>query len=116
MWQLVRDDLDVVHYSIQRLSDFELGMDALREIFANAPNALNFVLFSTSGIHGSYTTIEDVESDISEGKEPRSLTFVIVQPRMVVLRYGNCLPKTAEDVAFLKMLREKSREAMATIG
>ena len=116
MWQTVRDDLDVVHYSIQRLSDATLGMDALREMFKNAPNQLNFVLFSTSGVHGTYTTIEMIESEILEGQEPSQLTFVIVHPRIVVMRYGNCIPQTLEDVAFLKMLREKSREAAVGIG
>lgn len=72
---------------------------------------LNFVLFSTSGVHGSYCSIEDAEAEPALG-----VTFLIVQPRIVGVRYGNCEPRTTEDFAFLKALRASSREAVASIG
>jgi hypothetical protein len=116
MWEHVAQNSDITAYSLQKLTDKNLGMAALRELFANEPNRLNFVLFSTSGVHGTYTTIEDIETEILIGEEPSELTFVIIQPRMVTMRYGNCAPKTVEDIAFLKMLREKSRESVSKIG
>lgn len=88
------------------------GMAALRELFPDGEaNDLNFVLFSTSGVHGTYATIEAVEDEPAIG-----LTFLVVQPRIVGMRYGNCEPKTPEDFAFLKKLRASSWRAVATIG
>ena len=46
----------------------------------------------------------------------RIVTFVIVQPRIVTLRYGNCEPITPDDFAFLKKLRESSWAAVREIG
>ena len=99
------------HYTISAVNDDE-AMDLLRKIFPEAQaNDLNFCLFSTSGVHGTYATIEDVESGESE-----ALTFMVIKPRMVSVLYGNCIPKTDEDFAFLKQLRESSSKAMNGIA
>ncbi len=113
-WQNLRqDDIDSVYYSVLRLTGD--GMAALRELFPNGQaDDLNAVLFSTSGIHGSYCTIEDVERG-GEGA-PSNVTFVVIQPRIVCMRYGNVEPRTPEDFAFLKRLRETSAQALAGIG
>lgn len=103
-------DPDSPYYCVMKLVGD--GMAALREMFPNGEaNGLNFVLFSTSGVHGTYATIEAVEDKPAIG-----LTFLIVQPRIVGLKYGNCEPKTPEDFAFLKKLRASSWRAVATIG
>lgn len=117
------------HYNTYGTKD-EDGMAALRQIFPTPEdvNEMNFVLFSTSGVHGMYTTIEEVEAEIAQVAlgvtedeygdpigEPL-LTFLMIQPRIVCLRYGNCQPKNAEDIAYLKALRAKSREVFPTIG
>lgn len=106
------------HYNIFSVRD-ENGMDALREFFPDGKaNDLNFVLFSTSGVHGSYLTIEDAEQHVTAPTEDTSglLTFLIVQPRIVCLRYGNCRPQNAEDIAYLKKLRDSSWKAMKEVG
>jgi len=88
-------------------------MEALRALFPDGKaDEMNFVLFSTSGVHGSYRTIEDVE----ESEELDKITFLIIQPRLLCMRYGNVTPKNAEDFAFLKRLRASSLEAVSTIG
>ncbi len=47
-----------MHYSIQG----DLTLADLKGMFPDAKaNEMNFVLFSTSGVHGSYATIEQVE-------------------------------------------------------
>ena len=108
------------HYSIFRLSDESYGMAALREMFPTAQaNEMNFVLFSTSGVHGTYTTIEEIEADIKAGVGEEGfnrLTFLIVQPRLVTLRYGVCLPETLDDIQYLKRLRETSSLEASLIG
>ena len=101
------------HYSVLRLTGN--GMEALRQLFPDGKgDEMNAVLFSTSGAHGSYCTIEDVE----EGGEdsPEDVTFVVIQPRIVCMRYGNVQPKTAEDFVYLKGLRESSLKALSSIG
>ncbi len=90
------------HYSINRATD---GMGLLRSVFPDAiANAMNFCLFSTSGVHGTYQTIEEEEKDPCIG-----VTFVIVHPRLVTLQFGNAYPETKEDFSFLKTLRRSSK-------
>lgn len=97
------------YYGVMRLTGD--GMEALRQLFPDGvANDRNFVLFSTSGVHGTYCTIEAAES------EGCDVTFLVVQPRIVGLRYGNCSPKTPEDFEFLRKLRESSHLAACSIG
>ena len=99
------------HYNIFGCNDY-MGMEGLRLMFPEGEaNALNFVLFSTSGIHGTYVTIEDAE-EMEEG----SVTFLIIQPRICCLRYGNCEPETKEDFEFLRSLRASSWRVVQEIG
>jgi len=86
------------HYNTYSCMDVD-GMKALRTIFENGEaDNLQFCLFSTSGVHGCYTSIEEVEDHVmngavdDDGYGPDSVTFLIVQPRLVCLRYGNCNP------------------------
>lgn len=95
------------------------GMAALRDLFPEArANEMNLALFSTSGVHGHYGTIEDVERRMAAGdeEEANDVTFLVVQPRLVTLRYGSCEPKDAADIAYLKALRASSHAEFAKIG
>ncbi len=98
-------------YSVRRCKLHD-GMSALRQMFPDGiASELNFVLFSTSGVHGDYGTIEECES------EPGCcMTFLIVQPRVVCLSYGNCAPDGKDDFDFLKKLRASSWDAVRKIG
>ena len=103
-------------------------------------NELNFVLFSTSGVHGTYITIEDIEKGFKKyGNEPSflsdedldnpnadpskvpddwsgtQLTICVVHPRIVGVGYGNIEVKP-EDISFLKKLRKTSWAAVQKIG
>jgi hypothetical protein len=93
------------YYSTNKIETAE-AMKTLHKIFPDAQaDENNFVLFSTSGVHGSYCTIEDCETldDVD------TVTFLIIKPRIVQTNYGNCRPETPEDFEFLKKLRETSR-------
>jgi hypothetical protein len=120
MWEnLDKSRPDSAHYSVMRLVRGEGGMAALRGMFPDAKaNELNFVLFSTSGVHGTYNAIEEAELFLKgEDAEGYSeVTFVVVHPRLVAMRYGVCNPKTQDDIDYLKRLRASSQEAVATIG
>ncbi len=102
----------------------ENGMAALRAMFPTGEaDEYNAVLFSTSGVHGMYTTIEEAEAVVLRGNKDEDgedwtphVTFLIVQPRIVCLRYGNCEPVTVEDFAWLKQLRASSWKALMAIG
>ena len=98
------------HYSINQAVD---SMGLLRAVFPDGEaNEMNFCLFSTSGVHGTYRTIEEEEANPGCG-----VTFVIVHPRLVTMQYGNVEPQTPEDFAFLKKLRQSSKDVvMRDIG
>lgn len=102
---------------VLRLSKGQSGMDALRRIFPEGEaDDMNFVFFSTSGVHGLSTTIEQYEGLCDIEERAAGITFLIVNPRVAGLRYGNVHPETPEDFAFLKKLRASSHQTTQTIG
>lgn len=97
-----------MHYSIQEIR----SLDDLREYFPEpVADEMNFCLFSTSGVHGSYCTIEEAESDPEIG----DVTVLVVQPRRVFMAYGN-VPVTPESAPYLKALRASSLAIVQRIG
>ena len=107
------------HYSVMRKQSGVEGMDALRGMFPDAKaDEMNFVLFSTSGVHGTYNTIEEAERFLrGEDAEGYSeVTFAIVHPRLVAMRYGVCNPASQDDIDYLKRLRSSSHKAVVKIG
>jgi hypothetical protein len=120
MWEnLDPKRTDSADYSIMRPLDGRDGLAALRAMFPDGEaDEMNAVLFSTSGVHGTYNLIEEAEANVLHGDQEHGddVTFVVVQPRLVALRYGTCEPKTAEDFAFLRKLRASSHKAFASIG
>lgn len=127
-----RREFDTVHKALIKIMDDPGGggyystnmiktdraMSVLRELFPNAvADENNFVLFSTSGVHGSYVTIEDCESELVSlrGGPLPLVTFIIIKPRIVQTCYGNCRPETIDDCTFLKQLRMSSRAVIARL-
>jgi hypothetical protein len=105
------------YYSVLMLTGN--GMEALRQLFPDcSANDLNMVLFSTGGIHGTYCTIEDVEKGMNREEVdcPRQVTFIVIHPRIVCLRYGNAEPKNTDDIEWLKNLRASSLCCLAGVG
>lgn len=104
------------HYNIYKIPRAE-AMKQLRQFFPDGKaNDLNFVLFSTSGVHGSYSLIEDIGVQDEDEHTPDDVTFLIIHPRLVCMRYGNAKPETQEDIDFLKKLRASSWDAVLKIG
>jgi hypothetical protein len=113
------------HYTVMKTEATISGMEALKSLFPDAvADFMNFVLFSASGVHGSYITIEQVEKTLNnhaaeiynEDEDCSEITFLIVHPRLVTLRYGTCSPATQADIDYLKALRESSQKAVSIIG
>jgi hypothetical protein len=96
-----------MHYSIDRIQSLADLKDVFPEPIADE---MNFCLFSTSGVHGTYTTIEEAEAE-PDGE----VTILVVHPRTVTLRYGN-IPVDAESAPYLKALRASSWDVMRRIG
>lgn len=89
-----------------------VAMETLRRWFPDGcADDLNFVLFSTSGVHGTYRTIEEAE----RGDKGSEITFLVIRPRVVQTFWGVCLPQTPEDFAFLRQLRASSKQVLATL-
>lgn len=117
MWKQINSNINMC--SVYNLENPIYGIEALQQLFPlGVADSMNFCLFSTSGVHGSYTTIEDIEENLDNPTEetPNELTFLVVHPRTVVLRYGRCLVSDADDIEFLKKLRASSLEHMSMIG
>jgi hypothetical protein len=103
------------HYNILRFVN--PIMPLLRDSFEI--DCMNFLMFSTSGVHGSYSTIEDIERSLGKKDEEREdLTILLVQPRTVTLTYGviDAAEITPDDIPLLKRLRAESFKVMLTIG
>lgn len=122
------------HYNIFAFHDPEAGWRELREVFQDPEkdvDNMNLVVFSTSGVHGMYTTIEEIEAGLrkypdgppeteDDGCWPDDyygdeLTTTIYQPRICCLRYGR-VRVTLERVPYLKELRRRSWEVFQQIG
>ena len=120
MWKNIdKTNPDGAHYSVIKLEEPGTGMEALRTTFPEAKaDELNFVLFSTSGVHGTYNRIEEAESFLLGESDDgfAEVTFVIVHPRLVAMRYGVCNPDTQDDIDYLKALRESSWTVARAIG
>ena len=115
------------HYNVYAMK----SVAGLKQLFGEEgeANTLNFCLFSTSGVHGSYTTLEQIEASLlkygerefsEEEPVPEDYTYphvtvLVVQPRIVCLRYAD-IPVTLEDMPFLKRLRASSWAAVQMIG
>lgn len=111
------------HYEIARLGsgDPDRAMTELRQLFPEGKaNEMNLAVFSTSGVHGTYFTIEEIEAgfamDPSSSDYPGDLlTVSVYQPRTVCVSYGN-VRVTPDDIEWLKRLRASSWEAFQRIG
>jgi len=128
MWSPVHDRGG--HYNIFRMEPGINGIDALKEIFPEGEaNDMNFVMFSTSGIHGTHFDLDDIEESLKKyGDEPdflrnvdkddtdvpddyirNYLTILVIHPRLVQLKYG-VIEVILEDIPYLRKLAKSSVE------
>lgn len=138
MIKVMANDEAGAHYSVYHLDyrqvapgrveqDSVLGMESFKAFMEGADlNSETFVLYSTSGVHGSYTSLEDIEASLEKfgdmpidfGDEPEpdgyrnpDLTVLIIQPRLVCMRCGN-VRVTKADIPFLKQIRDLTKEVV----
>lgn len=108
------------HYSVASIKT----MAEVRTFFPDGEaSELNWLFCATSGVHGTYLTIDECEREIRdpaayelENNEPPSspttITVLIVQPRIVHMRYGE-VSVTLDDLAWLRRVVTSSVEWVA---
>jgi len=74
------------------------------------PSDLNWIFYGTSGVHGTYTKLDEVESQISAGKGHQYLTVLVVMTRAVRMNYGHIRVDTVEECTKLRSLLQLSME------
>ncbi|MFW9872431.1 MAG: hypothetical protein ACFFG0_04955, partial [Candidatus Thorarchaeota archaeon] len=94
------------HYTLKEIKDIEM----VKAFFTHDEgNDLNWCFLSTSGVHGSYTTLDEMEQLDYKGNY--DITILIIQPRLCNLFYGN-IPISKEDVSYLRHLVSTTIEAI----
>lgn len=113
------------HYAIREWTT----MDEVRRFWGDdpQPNEDNWMLGSMSGVHGSYTTLDDIvacfsgtcDCDPEELKEDPehshyrpTFTVLTCQPRLVKVIYGD-VPVTPDDIPYLRTIITRSLAAIA---
>jgi hypothetical protein len=98
-------------------------MDEVRQFWGDDPHPSedNWMLGSTSGVHGSYITLDRVEEclrrtcDCFEDSttQHRQVTFTVLicQPRLVKMVYGD-VPVTLDDLPYLSLIIRRSLTAI----
>ncbi len=100
------------YYAVQKIK----SIDELKRLFPQGiADPMNVVLFSTSGIHGSYTTIEELFKPGEDGFVPDKITVLVIHPRTVSMRYGE-IKVAKEDLEYLEILRASSWNELQDIG
>jgi hypothetical protein len=98
------------HYSIG--SEIK-SMDDLRAIFPTGrADERNWCLLSTSGVHGTYQTLDEAGRVEDDGHVvPHEITVLVIQPRLVCMRCGH-IPYEPEDEPWLRKLVSSSLAAI----
>lgn len=82
----------------------------LHDLFERGVDELNLIIGSTSGVHGTSFTLDDIEKhwDITDEEDKnyygRYFTYLAIQPRLCVLRYGNIEMRTIDDIKWMRQL------------
>ena len=91
--------------------------DHLGEIFPDSTaNPMNMLIGSTSGVHGSYRTLDAIEARLKrKRKHPieyhDEFTVLVIQPRVCVLQCGNVVVRNLGQVKWLRELISSSVSA-----
>jgi hypothetical protein len=92
--------------------------EALRPIFGEGTDyTLNWLFLSTSGVHGTYTTLDknlawDERQNVIPHPWPREVTCLVVHPRTCTLRWGE-LQYDEDDETWLREVVGKTLAGVA---
>ena len=97
------------HYEILRLETLE----DLWECFpGDRADEMNWLVCSTSGVHGSYVTLDRLLERWDDEEGLRFITVLVIQPRLDVLRYGELELHSHEEVRRLRHIVTSSIAAI----
>jgi hypothetical protein len=103
------------NWKIFRIED----MSTIRSIFPDGEaDERNWLLCSTSGIHGSYTKMDEIARSWDVPKEDverhvgHRLTVLVIHPRIVSMGYGD-IKIQKEDIPYLMQLVQSSVRQIA---
>lgn len=99
------------HYTVNETIQ---TIDDLRAMFPSGEaDELNWCFLSTSGVHGSYTSLDDIAAGPDEdGYEDNYVTVLVVAPRMIRCNYGH-IEISVHDIPWLRRLVSSTLEAVA---
>ena len=81
------------------------NLEHLKRIFPDGEaDSLNWCILSTSGVHGLYTTLDDIQAG---DYEHPSITVLVIMPRVVTMLYGH-IDITLDDIPYLRKLVNSS--------
>ena len=115
------------HYSIAPI----ISIADLRYLFPKDDSwssELNWLFLSTSGVHGSYLTLDDLDEQVGWSdarwreeycldddeviEKDLVITVLVVQPRVCVLRYGR-IALTPADIPYLRRVVTRTLAGVA---
>jgi hypothetical protein len=89
------------YYTVRRLHTMA---DLRRTLPATGQaDARNWGFLSTSGVHGSYATLDEIEAQIAERDTPPTITVLVLKPRTCTLLYGD-IEISLADIPYLREL------------
>lgn len=97
-------DMEEARWTFEELAAFfEAGS-------SGKPDQLNWLFLSTSGVHGSYVTLDDLEKEWGKA-EHQEITMILVCPRIVHMKWGTLSIKR-EHIPLLREWVAASLEAV----
>ena len=101
------------HYQMQEIGSIEevrnLFKDMLEEDWT-----MNWLFLSTSGVHGSYWTLDELEKDwdtMEEDTYRHSIIMLVVLPRICLMAYGE-VEIEREDILWLRVAVERTLQGV----
>ena len=91
-------------------------IEDLKTIFPDGKaDDLNWVFLSTSGIHGSYITLDDLEKDSDcaeciDDEGNTHITILVLHPRMCCIKFGEMKINLKNDSQYLRGLVKSTVE------
>lgn len=102
------------YYSVGHLKDFiNTSTELIKWCEDNdAPNFMNVFLPSTSGVHGSYCSLDDIEKHWGEEDYTPDLPVMLIKPRIVQVAYGT-VRVAKEDIPKLREIMAQSLDCLS---
>jgi len=100
----------IILYGVKRVSNYYKnhhieGIEHLKGIFPDGEaNDLNWCMLSTSGVHGLYINLDDIEKEFNKGEHRvLDITVLVIMPRIVSMLWGN-ISIVLADIPYLRKL------------